>query len=42
LRSNLEQIARQPWPPWNKDDPHEGSLRLLGYALATPYYGAIK
>jgi uncharacterized protein (DUF1800 family) len=42
LRSNLEQIARQQWPPWNKDDPHEGSLRLLSYALATPYYGAIK
>ena len=42
LRSNLEQIARMAGPPWNKNDPHEGTLRLIGYALATPYYGASK
>ena len=42
LRSNLEQIARMAGPPWNKNDPHEGTLRLIGYALATPYFGASK
>jgi uncharacterized protein (DUF1800 family) len=42
LRSNLEQIARLANPPWNKNDPHEGTLRLIGYALATPYFGASK
>ena len=42
LRSNIEQMMREPWPPWNRDDPHEGALRMLGYALATPYFGVIK
>jgi uncharacterized protein (DUF1800 family) len=42
LRSNLEQIARLRNPPWNVNDPHEGTLRLIGYALATPYFGASK
>lgn len=42
LRSNIEQMMREPWPPWNRDDPYEGALRMLGYALATPYFGVIK
>ena len=40
LRSNLEQLMRLQNPPWNRNDPLEGTLRLLGFALSTPYYGA--
>lgn len=42
LRSNIEQLMREPGPPWNVLDPSEGALRMLGYALLTPYYGIIK
>lgn len=42
LRSNIEQLTHLQWPPWNKNDPSDGPLRLLGFALATPYYGASK
>ncbi|MFO1249838.1 MAG: DUF1800 family protein [Inhella sp.] len=42
LRSNIEQLMREPWPPWNRDDPTEGALRLLGFALSTAYYGVSK
>jgi hypothetical protein len=30
------------WPPWDRNDPTEGALRMMGFALATPYYGVIK
>ena len=42
LRSNIEQIMREPWPPWNKNDPFEGAMRMIGFALATPYFGVSK
>lgn len=42
LRSNIEQMMKEPWPPWNRDDPSEGALRMLGFALATPYFGVSK
>ena len=42
LRSNIEQIMREPWPPWNKEDPLEGAMRMIGFALATPYFGVSK
>ncbi len=33
---------REPWPPWNKEDPFEGAMRMIGFALATPYFGVSK
>ena len=42
LRSNIEQFTRLQYPPWNKNDPSDAPLRLLGFALATPYFGASK
>ena len=42
LRSNVEQFMRLSNPPWNINHPIEGSMRMLGFALATPYYGVIK
>jgi hypothetical protein len=40
LRSTIQQlIASNPW--WN-NDPSEGAMRMLSYALATPYYGVMK
>lgn len=42
LRSNIEQMMRETWPPWNRDDPSEGALRMTGFALATPYFGVSK
>lgn len=42
LRSNIEQMMREPWPPWNRDDSKEGAMRMLGFALATPYFGVVK
>ncbi|HSW03350.1 DUF1800 domain-containing protein [Aquabacterium sp.] len=41
LRSNIEQLMRGD-PFWDRNAPDDGALRLLGYALATPYYGVIK
>lgn len=40
LRSNLDQLMRKP--QWDTRDPSDGATRLIGYALATPYYGVIK
>lgn len=40
LRSNIAQLMRNP--SWEVNVPDEGALRMLGYALATPYFGAIK
>ena len=42
LRSNIEQIMNQAFPPWNKEDPLEGAMRMIGFALATPYFGVSK
>ncbi len=42
LRSNIEQMMKEVWPPWDRDDPAEGALRMIGFALATPYFGVIK
>lgn len=42
LRSNVEQLMRETNPPWNRSDPQEGALRVLGLALTTPYFGVIK
>ena len=40
LRSNIEQLIRQP--QWNANDPSEGAMRMLAFALSTPYYGVSK
>lgn len=40
LRSTMEQIIRSP--SWNRSDLGEGAMRMIGYALSTPYYGVIK
>jgi len=40
LRSNVEQLIKQP--QWDTKDPAEGTLRMLDYALTSPYYGVIK
>lgn len=41
LRSNIEHLMRgQPF--WDQNAPDDGALQLLGYALATPYFGVIK
>jgi hypothetical protein len=40
LRSNIEQLIRNP--QWNAANVSEGALRMLDYALASPYYGVIK
>ena len=40
LRSNIEQLIRNP--QWNTANVTEGPLRMLDYALASPYYGVIK
>jgi uncharacterized protein (DUF1800 family) len=40
LRSNIEQLIRNP--QWNAANISEGALRMLDYALASPYYGVIK
>lgn len=39
LRSMLEQMMRNP--TWNAASQEEGVLRLLTFALATPYFGAL-
>ena len=40
LRTNIEQLIRQP--QWNVNDPYEGPLLMLDFALSTPYFGVIK
>jgi uncharacterized protein (DUF1800 family) len=40
LRSNIEQLIRNP--QWNAANISEGAMRMLDYALASPYYGVIK
>ncbi|MEN9781593.1 MAG: hypothetical protein RL014_2741 [Pseudomonadota bacterium] len=40
LRSNIEQLIAEP--AWGRDDTTQGALRMLDYALSTPYYGVIK
>ena len=40
LRNNMEQIIRAP--SWNASDMSEGAMRMLAFALATPYYGVTK
>ncbi len=42
LRSNLSQLMSMQYPPYNKNDPYEGPIRMLNYALLTPYFGVIK
>lgn len=42
LRSTIEQMMNETSPPWNRADPQEGALRMLGFALSTPYFGVIK
>ena len=42
LRSTIEQIVNQTNPPWNTKQPAEGPIRMLAFALASPYYGVIK
>lgn len=39
LRATLDQMMRNP--TWNTANPDEGALRLLGFALATPYFGVM-
>ena len=40
LRSNIDQLIREP--QWDTRDPAEGTLRMLDFALTSPYYGVIK
>lgn len=40
LRANIEQLMGSP--NWDQNAPDDGALRLLQYALATPYFGAIQ
>ena len=40
LRSNIDQLIREP--QWDTKDPAEGTLRMLDFALTSPYYGVIK
>jgi uncharacterized protein (DUF1800 family) len=40
LRSNIEQLIKQP--QWDTQDPSEGAMRLLDFALTSPYHGVIK
>lgn len=40
LRSTLEQLIRQP--QWNTQDPSEGPMRMISYALTTPAFGVSK
>jgi uncharacterized protein (DUF1800 family) len=42
LRANAEQLMREANPPWNRNDPREGSLRILGYVLSSPAFGVSK
>jgi uncharacterized protein (DUF1800 family) len=42
LRSTIEQMMSGTSPPWNRADPTEGALRMIGFALATPYFGVMK
>ena len=42
LRSTVEQMMNEPNPPWNRLDAQEGALRMLGFVLATPYFGVLK
>jgi hypothetical protein len=40
LRSNLEQLIREAMS--GQPVPDEVAMRMLGFALATPYFGVIK
>lgn len=40
LRTNMEQMIRQP--TWDARSPEEGAMVMLGFALATPYFGVVK
>ena len=40
LRANLAQVMREP--SWDTSTPEAGALFMLGYALATPYFGTIQ
>ena len=40
LRNNMEQMIKAP--NWNANDMSEGAMRMLDFALTTPYYGVIK
>ena len=40
LRTNLEQLIAKP--QWDARSPIEGALRMLDYALFSPYFGVIK
>ena len=42
LRVNLAQLMSMPYPPYDASDPYDGPLRLLNFALLTPYFGVIK
>lgn len=40
LRSNIEQLMNKP--SWDTHSPDDGAMRMLSYALTTPYYGVAK
>lgn len=40
LRANIEQLMLSP--SWDVNSPDDGALRLLQFALATPYFGVIQ
>lgn len=42
LRTNIAQIMQLNNPPYNVDDPVDGAVNMLGYALLTPYFGVSK
>ena len=40
LRSNIEQQIRKP--TWDTSSPDEGTVRMLMFAVSSPYFGAVK
>ena len=40
LRYDIEQLISRP--QWNTDSPEQGALRMIDYALSSPYFGVIR
>lgn len=40
LRYDIEQLIKRP--QWNANSPEQGALRMIDYALSSPYFGVIR
>jgi len=40
LRYDIEELIKRP--QWDVRSPEQGALRMLEYALSTPYFGVSK